>query len=83
MVAPFTLAMSPCVVCNQSPALNGWPQVTGSLAWACALGAATSTQVMAPSAQLNGALAIGVGAGESATTTLSGTEAELSRLSRW
>ena len=72
MVAPLTLAMSPPVECNQSPALNGWPKVTGTLVWVCALGAATSTQVMAPSAQLNGALAIGVGAGGSIGPVMEG-----------
>ena len=72
MVAPFTLAMSPCVVCNQSPALKGWPKVTGTLAWACALGAATSTQGLAPSAQVNGALAIGVDAGGSIGPVMEG-----------
>ena len=58
---PLTLAMSPCVVCSQSPALKGWPKVTGSLGWVWGLVEATSMHVMAPSAQLNAFVAIGGG----------------------
>ena len=49
-------------MCSQSPASNGWPKVTGRLACAWELVEATSTQVIAPSAQLNGALGIETGA---------------------
>ena len=49
-------------MCSQSPASNGWPKVTGRLACAWELVEATSTQVIAPSAQLDGALGIGTGA---------------------
>ncbi|MDE2415024.1 MAG: hypothetical protein KGM60_09720 [Comamonadaceae bacterium] len=42
--------------------MNGWPKVTGTLAWAWALPDATSTQVIASAAHLNGDCGIGVGA---------------------
>src|SRR5690606_4998921 len=64
------------LACFQSPALKGWPKVTGTLACVMALVEATSTQVMAPGAQLKGVLMTGtVGAGGLAATSSAGAEA--------